>query len=194
MVNQVHISTYHSTYFTLFFDYQYRFNDSWSIESRLKYKRRYTESAMSIRAQDVNARLASIIFTYHDIAVPVTCNYRWVTRAGASIELFAGVGVTTLGLAGMQSFEFHYNDIYNTHGILKIEYDRGLDVFGILGIQFDIPFGSFCLKPYVSYSYSPIRYARFVATPAEATPNFSKEIISAPLHLSELEIGLIMHF
>lgn len=189
-----HINTHHSSFFSLFFNYQYRINDTWSVETRLKYKRRYTEMAMSYTANGSEGTIGSIIFSFHDLAIPITCNYRWVTRAGSSIEPFAGVGLTTLGLAGEQSYVFHYNDMENTHGELGIEYDRRIDVFGIVGIQFEIPYGAFVLKPFVSYSFSPIGHARGTVTPAGETSIIPGTITSTSMHLSELEVGIALQF
>ena len=80
--------TVQSSFVGLYFDYQYRFNDSWSIDARLKYKHRHTLSHLTYSTGDGFGRDGAINFDYHDFAIPVTANFRWVNRAGASLELF----------------------------------------------------------------------------------------------------------
>ena len=75
------------SFFTFYFDYQYRFNDRWSIEARLKYKQRNTMLTLSYVVDDTYNLAGRLHSVHHDIAVPITANFRWVTSAGAGFEL-----------------------------------------------------------------------------------------------------------
>ena len=129
-----------------------------------------------------------------DIAVPVTLNFRWLTRAGSSIELFGGMGLTTAGMSGGDARPFDFIDSRNTRGEIDIEYKRSIDLYGILGFQFEIPYGIFTLKPFVSFSYSPAGNARYTVTPMPPNSVITKKTVSPAIQLCEFECGLIMQF
>lgn len=179
-------------FFSLFFDYQYRFNDNWSLEARLKYKYRNSEMHLEyITDELVGLTTDGIYLTFSDLSLPVTCNYRWVTRTGSSIEFVGGMGVCFLGLGGTHNLPFYYNDIEDTHGETGLYYERSVDFFGLVGIQFEIPYGLFTLKPFVSYSYSPIQHSLFKIRYLDDNNNLIKEYNSAQINTSELEVGII---
>ncbi len=188
----INIRTYHTAYYGLYFDYQYRFNDSWSLEARLKYKHRNTEMDMTVQG---TMTIGSINFSYADFALPVTCNFRWVTRSGSSIELFAGLGLTTLGFGGnYETLMSIDNGVEVANTYLSLCYDRAIDGFAIAGIQFEIPYELFTLKPFVSYSFSPFRNAEYTIEPQNTNSILSQTVSSWPLHVSDLEVGISMQF
>lgn len=186
--------TVQSSFFTMYFDYQYRFNDSWSIEARLVYKHRHVIQHMTFVSDGVSGLMGSLNSVYRDIAVPVTANYRWVTPAGTSFELFAGAGLTTLGLSVKSPATLGFNDMENTRFDIGIEYDRSIDVYGVVGFQFEIPYGAFALKPFVSLSYSPMDNSRYTVTPLHPTTAIPGQKTSASMHLCELQCGITMQF
>lgn len=191
------LHTVQSSFISVFIDYQYRFDDNWSIEVRLKYKHRHIlQHLYFIPDGDPTyaGLLGHISSTYNDIAIPVTANYRWMSRSGASFELFAGAGLTTLGLVVSDAYMFGFNDTKDTEGEIGIEYDRPIDVYGLLGFQFGIPFGSVELKPFASISYSPIDNARYFVSPLKENAAIPSVMHSAPMHLCELECGIAMQF
>ena len=188
------LQTMQSSLFTVYFDYQYRFNDNWSIEARLKYKQRHTLQSISFAFDGSYGNIGSLESFYRDIAVPVTANYRWVTRAGSSFELFAGAGLTTLGLSVKSPTTIGFSDSEDTHAIIGIQYDRHVDIYGVMGFQFEIPYGAFTLKPFVSLSYSPRKSACYTVTPVRPTSSISARAESTPMHLCELECGMTMQF
>lgn len=188
------LHTVQSSLFAIYFDYQYRFNDSWSIEAKLKYKRRHTVQTLSFVADGNYGLVGSLNSVYRDIAVPVTANFRWVTRAGSSFELFAGAGLTTLGLSVDKPVTIGFSDLQDTRADIGIEYDRGVDVYGVIGFQFEIPYGVFTLKPFVSFSYSPDDNGRYSVTPVSPTTMIPSKVTSVAMHLCELECGLTMQF
>ncbi len=136
----------------------------------------------------------SLNSVYRDIAIPVTANFRWVTRAGSSFELFAGAGLTTLGLSLKNPVTIGFSDMEDTRADIGIEYYRNVDAYGVLGFQFEIPYGLFTLKPFVSLSYSPIANGRFTVTPLKPTTLIPNKTASGQMHLCELECGLTMQF
>lgn len=186
--------TVQSSFVALYFDYQYRFNDSWSLNARLKYKHRHTLCHLNYSTGDSYGRDGAKNFDYYDLAIPVTANFRWVNRKGASLELFAGLGITTLGLAGRHESLFDFGDYRITVGTLGLYFDRKIDPYGVCGFEFEIPFQKFVMKPFVSYSYSPISHAQYAVKPSREGTAVPHDMHSAPLHLSELEVGLIMQF
>ncbi|MBR6292839.1 MAG: outer membrane beta-barrel protein [Bacteroidales bacterium] len=188
------LHTVQSSLFAIHFDYQYRFNDSWSIEAKLKYKRRHTVQTLSFVADGNYGLVGSLNSVYRDIAVPVTANFRWVTRAGSSFELFAGAGLTTLGLSVDKPVTIGFSDLQDTRADIGIEFDRGVDVYGVIGFQFEIPYGVFTLKPFVSFSYSPADNGRYSVTPVSPTTMIPSKVTSVAMHLCELECGLTMQF
>ena len=191
---KVSLHTVQSSLFTIHFDYQYRFNDSWSIEAKLKYKHRHTIQTLSFVTDGTYGIVGSLNSVYRDIAVPVTANFRWVTRAGSSFELFAGAGLTTLGLSVENPVTIGFNDLQDTRADIGIEYDRSVDVYGVVGFQFEIPYGAFTLKPFVSLSYSPADNGRYSVTPVSPTTMIPRKVTSVAMHLCELECGLTMQF
>jgi hypothetical protein len=188
------LHTVQSSLFTVHFDYQYRFNDSWSIEAKLKYKHRHIIQTLSFVTDGTYGIVGSLNSVYRDIAVPVTANFRWVTRAGSSFELFAGAGLTTLGLSVENPVTIGFNDLQDTRADIGIEYDRSVDVYGVVGFQFEIPYGAFTLKPFVSLSYSPADNGRYSVTPVSPTTMIPRKVTSVAMHLCELECGLTMQF
>ena len=188
------LHTVQSSLFTIHFDYQYRFNDSWSIEAKLKYKHRHIIQTLSFVTDGTYGIVGSLNSVYRDIAVPVTANFRWVTRAGSSFELFAGAGLTTLGLSVENPVTIGFNDLQDTRADIGIEYDRSVDVYGVVGFQFEIPYGAFTLKPFVSLSYSPADNGRYSVTPVSPTTMIPRKVTSVAMHLCELECGLTMQF
>lgn len=188
------LHTVQSSLFNVHFDYQYRFNDSWSIEAKLKYKHRHTIQTLSFVSDGNYGLVGSLNSVYRDIAVPVTANFRWVTRAGSSFELFAGAGLTTLGLSVDKPVTIGFSDLQDTRADIGIEYDRGVDVYGVIGFQFEIPYGVFTLKPFVSLSYSPADNGRYSVTPVSPTTMIPSKVTSVAMHLCELECGLTMQF
>lgn len=186
--------TVQSSFFTMYFDYQYRFNDSWSIEARLVYKHRHIIQHMTFVSDGCYGLIGSLNSVYRDIAIPVTANFRWVTRSGSSFELFAGAGLTTLGLSVKSPATLGFNDMENTRFDIGIEYDRSIDVYGVLGFQFEIPYGAFALKPFVSLSYSPMNNSRYTVTPLHPTTAIPGQKTSASMHLCELQCGITMQF
>ena len=189
------LQTVQSSLFAVYFDYQYRFNDSWSIEARLKYKHRHTIQTFSfVDGGGTLGVCGSLNSVYRDIAIPVTANFRWVTRAGSSFELFAGAGLTTLGLSVESPATIGFSDAEDTRVDIAIDYDRNVDVYGVLGFQFEIPYGAFTLKPYVSLSYSPLDNARYTVTPTVPTTLVTGKTTSVPMHLCEIECGITMQF
>ena len=191
---KVSLHTVQSSLFTVHFDYQYRFNDSWSIEAKLKYKHRHIIQTLSFVTDGTYGIVGSLNSVYRDIAVPVTANFRWVTRAGSSFELFAGAGLTTLGLSVENPVTIGFNDLQDTRADIGIEYDRSVDVYGVVGFQFEIPYGAFTLKPFVSLSYSPADNGRYSVTPVSPTTMIPRKVTSVAMHLCELECGLTMQF
>ena len=191
---KVSLHTVQSSLFTIHFDYQYRFNDSWSIEAKLKYKHRHIIQTLSFVTDGTYGIVGSLNSVYRDIAVPVTANFRWVTRAGSSFELFAGAGLTTLGLSVENPVTIGFNDLQDTRADIGIEYDRSVDVYGVVGFQFEIPYGAFTLKPFVSLSYSPADNGRYSVTPVSPTTMIPRKVTSVAMHLCELECGLTMQF
>lgn len=189
------LQTIQSSLFTLQFDYQYRFSDSWSVETGLKYKHRHTLQTVSF-VDDANylGLCGSLNSVYHDIAIPVTANYRWVTQAGSSIEVFAGAGLTTIGLSVLTPPTIGFSDMEDTRAQIGIEYDRSLDVYGILGFQFEFPYYLCILKPFVSLSFSSIDNARYYVEPLVPTTMIPARQNSANMHLCELECGLRIQF
>ena len=188
------LSTDVSTYFSVFFDYQYRFNDNWSLEARLKYKHRKNTMLFDYVTDDPNEpnmNTHGVYLSFSDVSLPVTCNYRWVTRTGSSIEIVGGMGINLLGLGGSHNQEFSYNDFENTHGEVGLYYERSVDFFGIIGLQFEIPYGLFTLKPFVSYSYSPMTNSAFKIIYKDSSNEVIKEYSSPKLHTSDLEFGII---
>ncbi len=188
------LHTVQSSLFTVHFDYQYRFNNSWSIEAKLKYKHRHIIQTLSFVTDGTYGIVGSLNSVYRDIAVPVTANFRWVTRAGSSFELFAGAGLTTLGLSVENPVTIGFNDLQDTRADIGIEYDRSIDVYGVVGLQFEIPYGAFTLKPFVSLSYSPADNGRYSVTPVSPTTMIPRKVTSVAMHLCELECGLTMQF
>lgn len=189
------LQTMQSSLFSLQFDYQYRFDDRWSIETGLKYKHRHTIQTVSfVDDADYLGLCGSLNSVYHDFAIPVTANYRWVTRAGSSIEVFAGAGLTTLGLSVLPPATIGFSDMEATRAQIGIEYNRSLDVYGILGFQFEFPYYLCILKPFVSLSYSPVDNARYYVEPLAPTTMISGRENSAYMHLCELECGLRIQF
>ncbi len=188
------LNTVQSSLFAVYFDYQYRFNDSWSIEARLKYKHRHTIQNMSFALDGCHGTLGSLNAVYRDLAIPVTANFRWVTRAGSSFELFAGAGLSTLGLSVESPGTVGFSDMQDTRADIGIEYQRGVDVYGVLGFQFEIPYGTFALKPFVAFSYSPADNARYTVTPVGTGGVIPGTTGSAAMHLCELEVGLVLQF
>ena len=138
--------------------------------------------------------VGSLNSVYRDIAVPVTANFRWVTRAGSSFELFAGAGLTTLGLSFENPVTVGFSDLQDTRADIGIEYDRSVDVYGVVGFQFEIPYGVFTLKPFVSLSYSPVDNGRYSVTPVSPTSIIPSKTTSIAMHLCELECGITMQF
>jgi hypothetical protein len=191
---KVSLHTVQSSLFTIHFDYQYRFNDSWSIEAKLKYKHRHTIQTLSFVSDGNYGLVGSLNSVYRDITVPVTANFRWVTRAGSSFELFAGAGLTTLGLSVENPVTIGFSDLQDTRADIGIEYDRSVDVYGVVGFQFEIPYGTFTLKPFVSLSYSPVDNGRYSVTPVSPTTMIPRKVTSVSMHLCELECGLTMQF
>lgn len=188
------LHTVQSSLFAVHFDYQYRFNDSWSIEAKLKYKHRHTIQTFSFVSDGNYGLVGSLNSDYRDIAVPVTANFRWVTRTGSSFELFAGAGLTTLGLSVEKPATVGFSDLQDTRANIGIEYDRSVDVYGVVGFQFEIPYGAFTLKPFVSLSYSPADNGRYSVTPVSPTTIIPGKTTSVAMHLCELECGLTMQF
>ncbi|MBP9991468.1 MAG: outer membrane beta-barrel protein [Prevotellaceae bacterium] len=188
------LHTVQSSLFTVHFDYQYRFNDSWSIEARLVYKHRHIIQHMTFVSDGCYGLIGSLNSVYRDIAIPVTANFRWVTRSGSSFELFAGAGLTTLGLSVKSPATLGFNDMENTRFDIGIEYDRSIDVYGVVGFQFEIPYGAFALKPFVSLSYSPMNNSRYTVTPLQATSAIPGTKTSTPMHLCELQCGITVQF
>lgn len=177
------LHTVQSSFFSVYFDYQYRFNDNLSIETKLKYKHRHTIQTLSLVSDGHYGLVGSLNSVYRDIAVPVTANFRWVTRAGSSFELFAGAGLTTLGLSVVNPVTIGFSDMEDTRADIGIEYDRSVDVYGVVGFQFDIPYGLFMLKPFVSLSYSPIDNGRYSVTPVFPTSIIPRKTTSFAMHL-----------
>lgn len=194
--HRYYLSTIQSSFYALYLDYQYRFNDSWSLETRLKYKHRHTiQELKHPHGEGYLGIIGSINTTYHDLAVPVTMNYRWVTRVGSSVEIFAGAGVSTLGLSKNDDGQIYsFNDYPRTRVKKELRFDRSIDLYGILGFQFEIPYGVFTLKPFVSLSFSPVANGRYYITPLEGDLDRIKEWYSRQMHFSELECGIIMQF
>ncbi len=188
------LHTVQSSLFAVYFDYQYRFNDSWSIEAKLKYKHRHTVQTLSFVSNGNYGLVGSLNSVYRDISVPVTANFRWVTRTGSSFELFAGAGLTTLGLSVEKPATVGFSDLQDTRANIGIEYDRSVDVYGVVGFQFEIPYGAFTLKPFVSLSYSPADNGHYSVTPVSPTTIIPGETTSVAIHLCELECGLTMQF
>ena len=189
------LSTNESSFFSLFFDYQYRFNDNWSLEARLKYKHRKTELRFNfIEEVGVGANMCThgAYLNFRDIVVPITCNYRWVTRTGSSIEFIAGGGFGTLGIGGVHNLSFGYNDVENTCGEYGLYYNKFFDVFGTIGIQFEIPYGLFTLKPFITYTYSAYPNSEFKILYKDINNKVTKEYSSEPLRTKDLEFGIIL--
>ncbi len=193
-LNEFSLHTVQSSFFSFFFDYQYRFNDSWSIEARLKYKRRSIQQYLTFAADGGFGMIGHNNTVCRDIAVPVTLNFRRLTRAGSSLELFGGMGLTTAGMSGGDARPFDFIDSRNTRGEIDIVYKRSIDLYGILGFQFEIPYGIFTLKPFVSFSYSPVGNARYTVTPMPPNSVITKKTVSPAIQLCEFECGLIMQF
>lgn len=179
-------------FFSMFFDYQYRFNDNWSLEARLKYKYRRNDMRLEYITNEMEGMtIDGFYLTFRDISLPVTCNYRWVARTGSSIEFVGGMGVSFLGLGGMHNLPFYYNDIEDTHGETGLYYERFVDLFGLVGLQFEIPYGLFTLKPFITYSYSPTQHSLFKIRYLDDNNNLIKEYNSPKINTSELEVGII---
>jgi hypothetical protein len=64
----------------------------------------------------------------------------------------------------------------------------------VVGFQFEIPYGAFTLKPFVSLSYSPVDNGRYSVTPVSPTTMIPRKVTSVSMHLCELECGLTMQF
>lgn len=188
------LNTVQSSLFSVYFDYQYRFNDNWSIEVRPKYKRRHTIQKLSFVLDGCHGVVGSLNAVYRDLAIPVTANFRWVTRAGSSFELFAGAGLTTLGLSVESPRTIGFSDMQDTRADIGIEYKRGVEAYGVLGFQFEIPYGAFALKPFVAFSYSPADNARYTVTPVGTSGAIPRTMGSTAMHLCELEVGLVLQF
>ena len=188
------LQTAQSAFVSLFFDYQFRFNDRWSIETRLKYNRHYIIQTLSFVSEGYYGLVGSLNSVYRDIALPVTVNFRCLTHSGSSLESFVGLGLTTNGLSTKNPITIGLSDTEGTQADIGIEYFRTIDVFGVVGFQFDIPFGVLVVKPFLSYSFSPRYNAQFFVTPMSPTSTISCRNTSAPMRLSELECGLIVQF
>ncbi len=187
------MTTHRSSFYAFYLDYQYRFNSKWSIETRLKYKVRGVFRHV-YHPNGNNIGTVGIAATYHDIAIPVTINRRWASKTGSSLELLFGAGLTTLGVVRDEAETFGIASIPHSTMIKGHRFDRSLDPYGILGLQLEVPLGAIALKPFLSYSYSPLGNGRYYIIPqTSANPNL-KESKSSETHLSELECGIIMQF
>lgn len=192
--NVFSLHTVQSSFYSIFFDYQFRFNDSWSIEARLKYKHRSTLQYLTFATDGGIGMIGHVNTVYNDFAIPVTINFRWVTREGSGIELFGGIGLTTLGMLRSDARPFDFIDSRNTRGEIDIEYSRSIELYGLIGFQFEIPYGTFSLKPFVSISYSPAGNAKYTVTPTTTNSAITKKTVSPSMNLCELECGLILQF
>lgn len=188
-------SMYHSSFVAFYLDYQYAINNHLSLETRLKCKYRYAE--MSVRyskAGDIEGMDGSIGLSHIDLALPVTFNYRWETRQGSAVELFAGMGITTVGLAGRHTHDLHIDDMENYEGEIGLYRDRSVSTFGLAGIQIEVPFGVAVLKPFVSYSFGFGKCAHYGYSIASSVANASLKVDGMGIKTSELEAGLIVAF
>lgn len=195
-LNGYFLNTQESSFYALYLDYQFRFGAKWSLETRIKYKCRHTIQQLVFSHTDGTCGyIGSINTSYHDIAIPITMNYRWTAASGSGFELFFGAGVSTSGLSKDDDEQvYSFNDRHGATVEKELRFDRGYDVYGILGFQFVIPVGPCCLKPFVSLSYSPVANGRYFVTPIKGDLNRFKERHSRQMHLSELECGVMVQF
>lgn len=162
-----------SSYGSISLNYRFRFNDAWSIETKLKYRQRTVQFQLIFPARDMDARLTMYSFStsgyykYGDLSLPITLDYRWISSMNTGIELFGGIGLSTAGLICPSkdlrlggTGDFHYELL-----ALEMEYSRNFFVHGIVGAQFDIPFGKLSLKPFITYSFYPNNICRYRLTP-----------------------------
>lgn len=102
-----------------------------------------------------------------------------MTRSGSSIELFEGLGLTTLGLGGNYETPMPIDngmEVANTY--MSLYYDRPIDGFAIAGILLEIPYEIFTLKPFVSYSFSPFSNAAYTIEPQNTNSILNQSVNS----------------
>ena len=58
----------------------------------------------------------------------------------------------------------------DTRADIGVEYDRSVDIYGLAGFQFEIPYESFTIKPFISFSYSPASNGHYSVTPTSPPP------------------------
>ena len=186
-----------SSFVSLFFDYQYRFDNNWSVETRLKLKRRNVEARLDFMTEEnlgCMASMGSIMLDMYDIALPVTCNYRWISNNSSAIEVFAGVGISSVNLFGNNTSKFFYSDIEDTKGQLGIFVENPLDIYGLVGMQLEIPYGEITLKPFISYSYSPAKHSTYKIVSEGSYSTIRNEVSSYQMNTCDLEVGIILQF
>lgn len=108
--------------------------------------------------------------------------------------MFAGAGLTTLGLLDKTPATVGFSDMEDTRTDIGVEYDRSVDIYGLAGFQFEIPYESFTIKPFISFSYSPASNGHYSVTPTSPTTRIPRKMNSFPMHMCELECGFKMQF
>lgn len=203
------LHTVNSSYGSISLNYQFRFNDAWSIETKLKYRQRAVQFQLWFPDRDLDGSFSPIYgfstsgyIKYGDLSLPITVDYRWISSMKTGIELFGGMGLSTAGLVQIPkkwylgTADFRYNLL-----AVEIEYSRNFFVYGIVGAQFDIPFGRLSLKPFITYSFYPNNICRYTLTPRyswlsqpDDNPYFDQGGASAYMKMHELECGLTIQF